>query len=232
MSAQHARPPGLSQAVPEVPGQPAARPLAGSPRWPGIRAPVGKAQVSVAPTPHLQHGGHMRRDKRTLHLAQADNRGDGQRRQQGTQLPLLPRQVGADAPRSRGAPLAASQQRGWATITRRPEHSDPQAHGEGRRLAWCAAVHSTEASLSGPTDCWAATGTLGDHRTETTPWEAEARGPQGHRDHSPRRGRPGRPSPRPRKGAHPTCTMNVASSFRLRFQQMMTRIQLQFWVHF
>ena len=53
MSARRDCLPGLSQAVPEVPGQPAARPLEGSPRWPGIRAPVGKAQVSVAPTPHL-----------------------------------------------------------------------------------------------------------------------------------------------------------------------------------
>ena len=203
MSAQHARPPGLSQAVPEVPGQPAARPLAGSPRRPGIRAPVGKAQVSVGPTPHLQHGGHMRRDKRTLHLAQADNRGDSQRRQQGTQLPLLPRQVGADAPRSRGAPLAASQRRGWATITRRPERSNPQAHGEGRRLAWGAAEFTAWWRHCPAPDCWAARGTLGNHRTETTPWEAEARGPQGDGDHSPRRGRPGRPSPQPRKGAHP-----------------------------
>ena len=172
------------------------------------------------------------RDKRTLRLAQADNRGDGQRRRQGTQLQLLPRQVGADAPCSRGALWAASQRRGWATITRRPERSNPQAHGEGRRLAWGAAEFTAWGRHCPAPDCWAARGTLGNHRTETTPWEAEARGPQGHGDHSPRRGRPGRPSPRPRKGAHPTCTMNVASSFRLRFQHMMTRIQLQVWVHF
>ena len=53
MSAQRGRPPDLSRAVPEVPGQPAAQPLAGSPRRPGFQAPVGKAQVSVPPTPHL-----------------------------------------------------------------------------------------------------------------------------------------------------------------------------------
>ena len=98
-------------------------------------------------------------------------------------------------------------QGGQSTATPRPT---------GRAGSWRGVQLFTAqgGSLSGPTDCWAATGTLGNHRTETMPWEAEARGPQGHGDHSPRRGRPGRPSQRPRKGAHPACTMNMASSFR------------------
>lgn len=95
----------------------------------------------------------------------------------------------------------------WGRTRHVPEgpgrHHNPQAHGEGRRLAGWQPSSQRGGSLSGPTDCWAAKGTLSDHRTETTLGEAEARGPQGDGDHSPRRGRPGRPSPRPRKGARP-----------------------------
>ena len=98
-----------------------------------------------------------------------------------------------------------------------------QAAGVG-----CSRVHSVVASLSGPR----LLGCQGDtwqppHRDNAM--GGRGQGAPGRRGPLSTKGAPGQTL---RKGAHPTCTMNMASSFRLRFQQMMTRIQLQFWVHF